>query len=348
MRNNFWKWLGGIVGAAIVTTVAVTNSSNDEIVATPNSKPIEKTVLPEVVAPKTIVGFNGQLSFNPVDYSDSNFLNAIDSLHPKGIRWPGGSVANETDWKNTSSFLSLPILVNKTHCKISFVLNMITADLPDQLAMFAAAKSQGTIKDKDTFFVEMGNEFNTASRDIFIKKFHSVSNYANTLATWIAAIKKIYPSAQFGVPGGNVPGKVFRDWNKQILAKNPDVFLVWHYHNPREYVFNGIVDTVLVSHLIDSCKQAEFGDFPANRIMVTEYNLRNEDRPDEPVIFKDDVQHGLAASFMMRKFCSMGVYACFFHNAVGAEGNGAIECTRKESHLSATGKALRQYILSYE
>lgn len=333
MKNkNGQVFIAAISFAAIIASIAIFK---------------KQTSLPVYQKYNTILGFNGNLSSNPVDYLDINFLNAVDSLYPEGMRWPGGTVANTFNWRTDKpSLLSLKSLVNRTHCKMFIVLNMITKDLNDQLQMLDSAHKLGVFT--DTVFIEMGNEFNTASRDQMYSKYASPAEYAQEAARWIIAIKKLYVKAKFLIPAGNVNGKYFKDWNEQIIKAMTansitDFGLVWHYHNPQPYVLNGIVDTALVSRLMDEAKTTMFGSFPVSRIYITEFNLRNETNGTS-VVFKDDYQQGLAATFMMEKFCKIGVGACLFHNIVGAENNGAIISTKKESYLSPTGKAIAEFI----
>lgn len=285
-------------------------------------------------------GMNGAINSYQVTYSDASFLEAIDSIGPEEMRAPGGTYSKTFNWRtDVPSVLDLKYLVDKTHCRLTLVLNMVTNTLAENIAWIDSLYAVHAIS--DDFDCELGNESNGIMSEEVVK--YGINGYPQECARWIAAISARYPTAKFAIPGGNRPGKYISVWNENILAYNPGVNLVFHYHNPRNYVFGGIVDTALVAYLIDSVKQAAFGNFPWRRIWVTEYNLRNEDTQEDPV-FANDYQHGLAASFMMKYFYNKCAARVLFHNVIGAEGNGTIDYIHGLSIVQPTGEAIRVFI----
>lgn len=326
---------GGSVSGSTISNASHGKDNIDDVVSKANTG---------------LLGFNGQLTFSRATYTDASFIKAMDSTHLQIIRIPCGSGARYYNWRDPNS---QPNLADLKALAIAFpdidktiVLNMITDNLESQLKWLDTLHKMGTYK--NSVNIELSNESNTANSEE-LNKFGGVEGYARECARWIVAIKAQFSKqgvvGSFGIPAGQKGGRAVRDYDRKILQANPDVDLIMHYHNPREYVFNGIVDTALVRHLIDSIKRAEFGDFPWARIKVTEYNLRNED-DDKDIFFKDDYQHGLAASFMMKVLYENGAKEVLFHNITGAEGNGAILIIGKNSSLSPTGRDIGDFIES--
>jgi hypothetical protein len=258
------------------------------------------------------------------------------------IREFGGTISNTAEWETEiPTVAQVKQLYDDTGIKFSFVLNMITRDLTNQLAWLASLSSNGI----PITHIEMGNEF--PNKNEWLTVFGTKENYAATCATWIAAIEAIYPGCKFGIPGGNRTNYT-SNWNQIMIQANPNAYLVHHYHNREQYAPGGIVDTALISNLIDAEVNTVFAGIPASRRWVTEFNLRvgKGGSTNEAVVFADDYQHGLAASFMMQKFYQMGCPIVLMHNVTGADGNGAIVATNTDTYLTPTGLAIKEFISS--
>lgn len=177
-------------------------------------------------------GLNGNMSSSARSFSNTEVQNAIISLGGVQImRYPGGNVANSFNWHTgkdddgtgaANTLDDIAALHQNVGCDILFVLNMLTKSLPDQLAMLAAANSKGIpIK-----YIELGNEFNNVNNPGHIT-FPTPASYATTAATWMTAIKGVYPNCKVAFIGGNRTWSGGSVWNSTMLAQNPDA-LTWH------------------------------------------------------------------------------------------------------------------------
>lgn len=341
-KSTWAKILAIILGAGTIGTIIIKTTDNNNTTTTDSTGVITTDTTKRVDTSQThylqLLGYNGQINFNAVTYVDTNFLNAIAQTNAEIIRAPGGTFAREFNWrKDVPSVQDLQALKKKLpRLRINLVLNMVTQSLEANLQWIDTLVKLKVID--SSLIIEGSNESNMASSPE-ITKYGGIEQYLRECKTWFDAIRAKYPAARFGVPAGNKGGKYFSHWNDYVNQYVPEAFLIWHYHNPRFYAPNGYVDTALVSHLIDSCYKAEFPGISTRRVWITEFNLRSEGEYHD-ISFANEEQQGLAASFMMRKFYIMGFGIIEFHNLCQAQENGAIQSTKKESHLISTGEQL--------
>lgn len=115
-------------------------------------------------------------------YADKSVVNAVTSLEPGTIRYPGGTIANYWDWQSGSvnqptstiktesgkiqtklgrhstygfTLTTLKKIINSTGAVPIFDLNVMTSTLKDQIQMLQTAKQMGL----PIRYVELGNEF---------------------------------------------------------------------------------------------------------------------------------------------------------------------------------------------
>lgn len=293
-----------------------------------------------------IIGFNGQINFNVHDigYDNDQFCSVIKDSGAQAVRVPGGTIANSFlpfDPASRPQPEHIANLYAKTGVDIFIVLNMITQTFDEQLAWLRKLSYLGVpIK-----YIEFGNEFPNQE---FNTKYTSGDEFAHDCRNWITGIHQAFPNLQieFGVPGG-----VTDNWNKKMLAIDNSIFLIWHYSADEQYVTaDGVVDQQKVRDLIQRDKRSRFPGISSSRLWVTEANIqvKTKDGGEQTVFFKDDIQHGIAASEMMAKFVKMGCPVVLYHNIVGAVSggnyNGAIISEASGSYLSPTGSAIKQFI----
>lgn len=250
-----------------------------------------------------LYGFNGNNIRGPV-WSTPSLMKKIKALKPQIIRYPGGSVSDWWDWKtgwfvNSTSlpkqFRNIPKIdmglgelkkvVDATGCQIMFTLNMISASLPDQIAMLQQAQKIGI----PVKWVELGNEFNLSNSD-GMKKFKNANNYRTSCNSWVAEIKKYFPNAKIAVVGGNktsIEGRsasslyakrsVSKDWNNELEVTSTahNSMLSFVYHAYPSFTSSGF-DYNQIYHAIQSdFKDQGFESLSKKNaeIWVTEYNL---------------------------------------------------------------------------
>jgi hypothetical protein len=190
-------------------------------------------------------GCNVQLLYGP-SMHDTAFINAIKGLKPSVLRYPGGTVANQWDWKSgwTSSpeFKKLPVItyrleefkkaIDITGAIPVFVLNMCTSTLENEISMLKHAKEINL----PVKFVELGNEFYLPD-SLNVKTFPTGADYARVANQWIERIKKEFPEAKVAVVGrsekreglknvlrGKETDERSENWNSGLFAtiKNAD------------------------------------------------------------------------------------------------------------------------------
>jgi hypothetical protein len=179
------------------------------------------------INPDYFFGFNAQLLHGP-SMNDTAFIEAIKGLHPSILRYPGGTIANQWEWKtgwtNASEFKNLPIIpyrledfkraIKATAAMPIFVLNMCTSTLEDQVAMLKHAQEIGL----PVKLIELGNEFYNPI-PLNIQTFPTGTKYAAKANEWISKLRKEFPDLKIAVVGRSE--KEGRMKNK-LLGKNTD------------------------------------------------------------------------------------------------------------------------------
>ncbi|MFM7078494.1 MAG: hypothetical protein ACKOYC_01750 [Bacteroidota bacterium] len=187
-------------------------------------------------------GFNAQQIRGP-SLSDKRFVRAAMELHPKILRFPGGTVASYWDWKagwfkdeiplkkdwreirkNPIVLDDLKYACDSTGATPLFVLNMCTSDLEYQLEMLRTARKKGMpIK-----YVELDNEV-YLSEGIYTDRFSSGEEYARICNEWIKSIRKEFTGVRISVVGYSAKESDIRkekqglsralNWNHEVLSK---------------------------------------------------------------------------------------------------------------------------------
>ncbi len=284
---------------------------------------------------KSLYGFNGQLNFNPVSYDNDCFRALIADIGPDIMRAPCGSCIGFFDWDVDIPHLEdVFLLVRDVGCEISFVLDMINHTVEEQLDILETASDLGIPITK----IELGNEYNV--NDEGRAAFPSATAYGTACQPWIAAIREVYPQVEFGLVGGNHPGPNFSNWNATVLQLNPTANLIWHYHNPNQYVFNGVVDTDAIDAMIEQERNTIMAGVPSSKIWITEYNLKTDDVdiPD----FANDYEMARAAAYIMQRMHEIGIPVILYHNIVGSKG--AVFAGNSDCYILPPGEGIKAYI----
>jgi hypothetical protein len=208
-------------------------------------------------------GYNVQLLYGP-SMNDTAFVNAIKGLQPSILRYPGGTVANQWDWKSgwttSPEFKNLPVItyrleefkkaIDATGAIPVFVLNMCTSTLDNEISMLKHAKEINL----PVKFVELGNEFYLPN-NLNVKTFSTGADYASVANQWIERIKKEFPEAEVAVIGrsekkeglrnvlsGKETDERSENWNSGLFAtiKNADAVTFHIYSgNGLNYIHTG-------------------------------------------------------------------------------------------------------------
>lgn len=206
-------------------------------------KEVSRAYVDSVYVPlsPSFFGFNAQQIRGP-GLGDKRFVAAAQSLNPKILRFPGGTVASYWDWKtgwfkdeielkkDWREIRKNPILLDdlKYACDSTgavplFVLNMCTSDLQYQLEMLRIARKKGL----PVKYVELDNEV-YLSEEIYTGKFSSGLEYARICNDWIKAIRKEFAGVRIAAVGYSAKESDIRkekqglsralNWNHEVLS----------------------------------------------------------------------------------------------------------------------------------
>lgn len=279
---------------------------------------------------QTLYGFS-QNTFP--DYYNNAFTDTIKSLQPDIIRYPGGKITGDFDWKAVKkpTLASLAYMRKKVGCDILFVLNMNSSTLNYQMQMLDSAAALGIpIK-----YVEFGNEVNNSNNPLRKKFKSSGAEYGKMCKNWANAIKKKYPKVKFGAWGENKPD--LPHWNKQLLSVyKPDAVVSHLYPVEKIIAVKGVIDYDFFDHWIEKSFVRSGIDFSVP-VWITEYNLD----PDGLKFLKKGQQKpGLI--FMTNKLADMGVQMLIMHSLAQGD-NGAMQVENNgKVYLRATGEAFKE------
>jgi len=275
----------------------VVDSSKSEMVNSSKMAVTSDAAVPDAAVKATLAGnvrdlplfgFNGETTRSP-SWSNSAFRDSTASLHLKVIRYPGGGVSNFWDWRkgwfvdkapenlqgveelrtykytDPRGLNDLKLLVNETGCDVVFVLNMVTKDLNDQLAMLQAAQSLGI----PVKWLELGNEF-YLPKSPGKQKFATPAIYGEAAEQWITAIKKSFPNVKTAVIGTGAQA-----WNDAVLKNAPsaDAIVAHVYPTPNSVIDEtGISFSKLYNALTKKDQNFKVG-VKKIPVWVTEYNI---------------------------------------------------------------------------
>ncbi len=195
--------------------------------------------------PGQFFGFNAESIVLPADdrlFANSAALHRRMASTPVGIlRIPGGTTSQWLDWR-TGRFINDPgspfstvdpsrppitmadwaRIVRATGATPLWDLNVLTSNLPDQIAMLKRARSLGL----PVRYIELGNEL-WDPRGAYPARFPTGAIYGAAMNPWIRALRRRFPAAKIAVSGADetVPstltalgGARFSGWNASLLS----------------------------------------------------------------------------------------------------------------------------------
>lgn len=166
-------------------------------------------------------------------WSTQSLVEGIQSLHISTVRIPGGEPAGYWQWQ-TGEVLpdeTRTESVNKenslerylatmmaTETSPILVLNMITADLQDQLAMLQAVGQSGL----PVRYIELGYDlYQGGLESNYGKAFPTGSDYTAVAEEWVAAIRSQFPEVEIALvaasPSPDNNGRI-DGWNEAVFA----------------------------------------------------------------------------------------------------------------------------------
>ncbi|MEO9022742.1 MAG: hypothetical protein ABI237_05800 [Ginsengibacter sp.] len=187
--------------------------------------------------PTTIIGFNQNWSFLPA--MNQKMLSNISMLKPEMIRYPGGTVTHNWDWMTGikiggSSSVSHPVsdiktLVDATHVKVIFDLDILTRTVDDQILMLTTIQNLGIPIE----YIELGNEL-YANDTSYIATFPTGAEYAEKASLWTKKIKEKFPKVkvaallQSRTSSANNPR--LSQWNSLVVSGSISFVDAYTYH----------------------------------------------------------------------------------------------------------------------
>ncbi len=295
----------------------------------------------------TQFGLDGNMSTIQKPYENPALVQAIKEIKPDVYRTPG-SAADYYLWRKTPPSLeAVKIMWDAVQCTLIFVLNMISKGKQHSISMLEHAAAIGLPVNKSK--IEFGNELNIFG-SIGREKYPTVTDYAKTCFDWWSDIKKLFPDSTPLLVGENKGYKDTVHWNKSCLDVVQDAGLVWHFHSPFYYVTNGEPDINILRAGVDQAKEDAFADVPIDRLYMTEFSTEQggHDDPAQPRMNPQLSLHGeyLTVQTLLQKFQEINLPLACYHNAVGADGKGAIFTSRFGTWLEPSGEAIRDFISS--
>lgn len=190
-----------------------------------------------------IIGLNGNLT--AYDHPWTTTPELVDGLRASGIslvRFPAGMIGNYWAWQQgwidqtvaqedfvspwiynlqddakTYNLSDLAYYRSATGGETVFMLNMLTRDLADSLAMLRQAQSLGIPVHR----IELGNEFYFERFSLAVTKFPTAESYALEANQWAAALKAEFPDAQIVAIGNAEHQATLPDreatWNQRVI-----------------------------------------------------------------------------------------------------------------------------------
>lgn len=187
-----------------------------------------------LAVPHRVLGFTGYnlgaAALIHPSWGKPEFNAALASLAPGMLRFPSGTYGSCWDWQtgqtvppcaptppNGTTLDDFVGALRVTGAKPILMLNMVTADLNDQLQMLLTAQVAGVFTGGEVM-VELGNEFYFGQ---WASTFADGTEYGRTAARWMAAISASLPNATFAVvatPSFGATGARAAKWNGQVFA----------------------------------------------------------------------------------------------------------------------------------
>ena len=293
--------------------------------------------------PPDLWGVVGQNTIREgISWATPELLKKLPELNPMLIRYPG-TQGNWWDWK-TGWFVQSEFFqkdynkltpgpdkpsdfkkaIDLTGATPIWMLNMVTADLQDQLAMLRHVKSIGMSVD----LVELGSEFYLKGNKIVQEKYPTAQDYAKDANMWRDSIKKYFPQTKCAYIGcftkGNEPNRR-NTWDDDVASvmKNPDAITLHIYPEQTGDGINGNVVEIFSEpfRTMNQLKEKELKILSsAPEVWITEYNMNNNTAP-----VQGTWMHGLWVALMSMKFLEAPqINHMTYYAMCGRAGYGAI------------------------
>ncbi|MBW8078261.1 MAG: hypothetical protein GJU76_09355 [Gallionella sp.] len=290
-------------------------------------------------------------------YGETSVMNAVTSLAPGTIRYPGGAISNYWDWQTGTvnqppatqqkqpggtktvparhrtyrfTLSTLKQITTASGAVPIFDLNVMTSTMQDQLQMLRTAAQMGI----PVRYVELGNEFYLPISN-YVQAFPTATSYANLVASWAPAIRAAFPNAQVAaVASVSTATPREQSWNSTLLsiAGNDINAVTFHDYqgtrtsantppSPATLLAGASIDWQPVDNIINS--------LPSHlSVWLTEYNLSLGDRAEGSPALGTTWEHGLyVAGLDMEELASPRVtltdYWDLFGNARDAQFTAA-------------------------
>jgi hypothetical protein len=194
------------------------------------------------MAGRDLLGISPLLTFTDQWLGEKDAA-ALCALHPSVLRFPGGTHANYYDWTegkyvNTERFSgrhpwsTAPVdeffeLARRCGARVAYVVN-VYQDSPDKTRRLAEKiKSAGY----SVAYWELGNELGSGT---YRDAIPDVDAYLRMAKEHAAAIRSVFPTAEFAVPSDPVR-RVTDAWNRRLSRQDDfDNIVVHRYHGPNK------------------------------------------------------------------------------------------------------------------
>lgn len=338
-----------LIALTIITVFACSSKNHNAQTETGTNNPLENIKCTLSSYKKNIsypfIGFNTNTIKGP-KWTDTQLQNALQKFNPQFLRYPGGTVSSVWDWRNGGFVDNLPAealedkelgkqdivtatleefktAIDATKATPVFVLNMVSSDLNDQLAMLKHAKQIGLV----VKYIEMGNEY-YKSQNIFTSKFPSPTDYAKEAVRWAIEIKKEFADAEFAVIAtrlGQDKDERLASWNQGVfeVIKNEkiiDAITIHPYSGPGHGV-KELKDAMTINDMSNILSASFNGTFlidvnppQGKKIWLTEYNVFDVKKN----VMNSRWVHGLYVANMTLDFLNNpNVEMVLYHSLIG-------------------------------
>ena len=253
-----------------------------------------------------LFGFCTSNSFTYVNTYETAFLSKVESLYPKVLRFPGGTIGNfyhpkeeaygfrVTDVKKyykgrfssrvhtlmhaakqkehvTDYIEDFIILAKRYNSKVIVNANILSSNKDEIIYILNKFKNEGL----EVIGVELGSEL---SNRAYKKHIKSVFDYINIARSYSLNIKSVFPDMKVGVVAAPIKDKIpnrIRNWNRDLAKENFYDAIIHHsYHK--------VVD----------------GEEDAG-VMISEDDIKNSSE-EQFNLYKDRILEDLSNGFLNR------------------------------------------------
>lgn len=228
-----------------------------------------------------IIGFNQNWSMMPS--LSVPLLNNMKLLKPGVIRYPGGTVTHNWDWRqgvkkdikgnNVHLIQDVKTLHDALQCKVVVVLDILNSTLSDQIQMLSSLQLIGIPIE----YIELGNEL-YAQEKSYVEIFPTGAEYAARVAEWVPALRRKFPDAKFAAllqcRDMNIRNDRMNHWNDLVVKGTFSLVDAYTYH---VYIpLGGTFDSRIQDFNV-VVKAAATGNKP---LWITEYGNQNSNSTD--------------------------------------------------------------------